>query len=631
MEENMTESASAMEGLAETKERIEKEQGGEMERVILSAHEPETKPHKGIKAQKVFQKAGHVLNKLKVPIILIIIAVILFFVYRNYKAKQELAQTMAMGSQIETTTIEKRDLTSSITTTGTVESQEMRTLSSAIKDTKITSVNVEVGDTVTEGDILVTFSDEDINRTISDLQEDISVSEQKDAIEAKSQDREYIYTYGTEATSMSSAAEKVEDALADLQEACDAYGTAKTKRDEAKAAMESAYADYAPYEGQSQSISVNSTGSTLKSSYESAKSAYESAESSVTSAYNAQVNAQKAYDSAVESRASTTRSAANSLTSADESYQKSTLTQGDSTEDLRRQLEDYQESLSDYVVTAPISGIVTSLSVENGNGFSGGEIMTIQNCDSYTITTEIDEYDIPDIELGQKVVIKTDATRDDELEGIVSFISPTATSGSGSSGVTYTITIDILTKDARLKIGMSAKLNIIVDEKTDVLTVPYDAVTENEAGESVIYVLDGGLGRESGSDDETTESTEPESIITAEGAAGALEDDASTDTADAGQPMPGKIPSGGAGNRGSSASQGAPADAQRAIVVEIGMESDYYTEILSDEISEGMQVIIQSASTNGSGENTQSVMFNMGGGGGGNGGGPSGGGPGGGF
>lgn len=628
MEEKKTEPVSTIEELAETKERIEKEQGDEMERVILSGHGPETKPHTGVKAQKVFRKIGHILNKLKVLIILIIIAVIAFFVYRNYKTKQELVQAMAMSSQVETATIEKRDLTSSITTTGTVESQEMRTLSSAIKDTKITSVNVEVGDMVTEGDILVTFSDEDINRTIADLQEDISVSEQKDTIEAKSQDREYLYTYGTEATSISSAAEKVEDALTDLQEACDAYGTAKTKRDEAKTAMESAHSAYAPYEGQT--LSANSVGATLKSAYESAKSAYESAESSVTSTYNAQVNAQKAYDSAVESQAGTTRSAANSLTSADESYQKSTLTQGDSTEDLRRQLEDYQESLSDYVVTAPISGIVTSLAVENGNGFSGGEIMTIQNIDSYTISTEIDEYDVPDIELGQQVVIKTDATRDDELEGVVSFISPTATSSSGSSGVTYNITIDILTKDDRLKIGMSAKLNIIVDEKTNVLTVPYDAVTENEAGESVIYVLDGGFDGSSAAGVEDASDT-PDTVITAEGAAGALAGDESTDTE---QAMPAVETSGetdGQSGRSGNAKQGMPSGAQREIVVEVGMESDYYTEISSDEISEGMQVVIQSASTNGSGEDTQSMMFNMGGGGGNSGGGPSGGGPGGGF
>ncbi|MFT3984328.1 MAG: efflux RND transporter periplasmic adaptor subunit, partial [Lachnospiraceae bacterium] len=593
MEEKKTEPVSSIDELAEAKERIEKEQGGEMERVILSEHEPETKPHKGVKAQKVFLKIGHILNKFKVLIILIIIAVIAFFVYKNYQTKQELAQAMAMGSQLETAAIEKRDLTSSITTTGTVESQEMRTLSSAIKDTKITSVNVEVGDTVTEGEILVTFSDEDINRTIADLQEDISVSEQKDAIESETQDREYLYTYGTEASNLSSAAEKVEDALTDLQQACDAYGTAKTKRDEAKSAMESAYSAYAPYEGQT--VSANSAEASLKSTYESAKSAYESAENSVTSTYNAQVSAQKAYDSAAEGQASTTRSSANSLTSADESYQKNTLTKGDSTEDLRRQLEDYQESLSDYVVTAPISGIVTSLAVENGNGFSGGEIMTIQNCDSYTISTEIDEYDIPDIELGQEVVIKTDATRDDELEGVVSFISPTASASSGSSGVTYNITIDILTKDDRIKIGMSAKLNIIVDEKTDVLTVPYDAVTENEAGESVIYVLDSGFSGASASDDKEAETAAADTVITAEGAAGVLEGDSS---ADAGSAVSEDTASGGAddpNSRSGSAKQGMPSGSQREIIVEVGMESDYYTEISSGEISEGMQVVIQSA------------------------------------
>lgn len=600
MNEKRKEPAESIEGLAETKERIEQEQNDEMERVVLDEQLPKTKPHNGRKVQKVFAKTGQILKKFRVLIIIAVLAVIAVFVYRNYKSKQELAQAMAMNTQLDTATIEKRDLTSSITTTGTVEAQEVRTLTSAIKDIKITSVNAEVGDTVAEGDILVTFSDEDINRTIADLQEDISVSEQKEAIQNETQNREYLYTYGTEATNMNSAAEKVEDDLTSLHEACNAYGSAKTARDEAKTKMDETYAAYSPYIGQT--VSANSAASSLKSAYESAVTAYNTAENKVTTTYDAQVSAQKAYDSAVESQANTTRSAANSLTSADENYQTESLTQGDSTEELRRQLEDYQESLSDYVVTAPISGIVTSSSVESGNGFSGGEIMTIQNVDSYTISTEIDEYDIPDIELGQKVIIKTDATRDDELEGTVSAISPTATANSGSSsGVTYNVTIDVLTKDDRLKIGMSAKLNIIVDEVTDVLTVPYDAVTENEAGESIIYVMDG-PGK-----------------VTDGSAADALEE--STESTD--------ITSSAHQAKIRNAAQGAPGEAQREIVVEVGMESDYYTQISSDEISEGMTVVIQSASTNGNGTAAeQSMMFNMGGGGGGN---PGGGAPGGGF
>ncbi len=608
MDENRTEPGSSIEELAETKERIEKEQDSGIERIMLNEQLPTVKPHKGVKAQKVFQKIGHILNKCKVLIILIIIAVIAFVVYRRYQQKQELAKAMAMGSQLETATIEKRDLTSSITTTGTVEAQEVRKLTSAIKDIKITSVNVEVGDIVTAGDILVTFSDEDINRTIADLQEDISVSEKKEAIESEAQNREYLYTYGTEATSMSTAAEKVEDALNDLHEACDAYSKAKSDRDTAKAKLE---------EARSSSVSGNSITSL--------ESAYTTAESKVTTTYQAQVSAQKAYDSAVENQATSTRSAANSLSTADENYQKDSLTQGDSTKDLKRQLEDKQESLSDYVVTAPIDGIVTSLSVESGNGFIGGEIMTIQNIDSYTISTEVDEYDIPDIELGQKVVIKTDATRDDELEGVVSFVAPIATSAaSNSSGVTYNVKIDILTKDDRLKIGMSAKLNIIVDEVSGVLTVPYDAVTENTDGESVIYVLDGINTAMSADGNLTVSGDVGAAAVTSDTAGTPMETDAVAKSQTANKSSDAKKEF---GNKDGDIS-GASTPAQREIVVEVGMESDYYTQISSSEISEGMNVVIQSASTNGSGTGSdQAMTFNMGGGGPGGGGGAPGGGP----
>ena len=42
----------------------------------------------------------------------------------------------------------------------------------------------------------------------------------------------------------------------------------------------------------------------------------------------------------------------------------------------------------------------------------------------------IDEYDIPSIQLGQKVSIKTDATRDDELEGVIDEIAEASSASS---------------------------------------------------------------------------------------------------------------------------------------------------------------------------------------------------------
>ena len=55
---------------------------------------------------------------------------------------------------------------------------------------------------------------------------------------------------------------------------------------------------------------------------------------------------------------------------------------------------------------------------------------------------------------------------------------------------TYKVKVKVLTKDDRLKIGMTAKLSIIVKEVDNVMTVPYDAVVDKGDGEYVVYAID---------------------------------------------------------------------------------------------------------------------------------------------
>jgi len=477
------------------------------------------------------KKALRILKKCIIPVIIVVILAIVLFVFLNYKAKQDRMAAMMQNVQVETVEVEKRDLTVGITTTGTVKSAESRTITSALTKTELSSVSVAIGDTVSEGQIVAVFDETDIKTNIERMKEKISVSEQTDAINAQSTDREYLYTYSSQTDTYTEAQKAVDEALIKLYDACDAYGDAKKARQDAE----------------DNGASDTEIAQLKNSEY---------------SAYTAEKNAQSTYDDALLSQAKTTKSVANTLQGTDEEYLKSSLTEGDSTDELKEQLEDLQTNLENCVVKAPVSGIVTSLSVKTGDTYIEGDMMTIQNCDTYAVSAQIDEYDISDLEEGMEVVIKTDATRDDELKGVISFVSPTATASTGSStSATYEVTVDIMTEDDRLKLGMTAKLNIIVDEAKDVFTVPYDAISTNANGESVIY---------------TPEAT------------------------------------------------------QQGIVVEVGMEGDYYTQIMSDEIYEGMKIIIPSAAgTAETSEDETGSLFSIGGGGGGvpgGGGAPSGGG-----
>lgn len=515
--------------------------------------------------------------KLIIFLIIVIIAALIFFMNQKRKTEAALAAT---AQEQEYDLIKRDDIHSAISTTGTVKSKKVSTLYSALKDTKITNVNYEVGDQVQEGDVVVTFSTENIEKKISQSEEDIATSKKKEALDAESRERTYLNTYGNESYSLSSAQEKVDQTLKALYEACDGYGDAKRLLKDIEDGVVEGNAD--------------------------------SQREAVSRAYQTEQQAQTNYQDAVTALAEANRKAANDLASAQTSYDSGNLTAGDSTKKLERELENYQDTLEDYIVTAPISGIVTKVEVEEGNGFNGGNLMVIQQNDSYIVTTEIDEYDIPSVQEGQKVVIKTDATRDDELEGVVSFVAPTATTSSSSSSgtsmmssssgsVTYTVEIDLLTKDDRIKLGMSAKLNIITDEHKDTLVVRYDAIEEEDDGSKVIYVVDNSKPATPVASD--NESKDSDILVV-----GTDGEEKSTGFSFGFGGGPGGMPGGGMPDvAGNAAGKFEPSGGKK-IPVEIGIESDYYVEIFSDEIKEGMQVFVNS--NNGDGKDAFEKMMN---------------------
>ena len=495
--------------------------------------------------------------------VLVLLGLLLYF--RVIKPAKAAAQAM-LGQMNETTdTIEKRDIVNSIATTGTLEANEVRTLTSRAKDTTIDSVMAEVGDHVNKGDTMVIFSTESINKTIDQLKEDLSESKRIQSIESKANDRSYLYSYTSQANDLYNSSEKVENALKNLYEACDGYGKAKRDLQEQR--------------------DLERPDEELQ--------AYISA---VNSAYQAEQQAQANYDAAVEAQAQLAGLSGNNLTKADEDHELAAIKAGDQARSLSRQIEDYQDKLDNYIITAPISGIVTKVAVEEGNGFEGGTVMVIQDTDTFKISAKIDEYDIPNVKLGQHVIIRTDATREDELDGYVSFIAPTSTTmstgsggttatgttqaSSGSTDAEYEVTINVTGKDERLRVGMSAKLNIIVDQVSDVLTVPYDAIQTNADGKTYITVIEG------------DGAAVPAKTADAQTANDAGEGGPVLQITGAGEEEPGEKPDEKGAGFGFGAQKPPEQDNRRDIIVEVGMQGDYYTQVISNELKPGMTVVI---------------------------------------
>jgi RND family efflux transporter MFP subunit len=101
------------------------------------------------------------------------------------------------------------------------------------------------------------------------------------------------------------------------------------------------------------------------------------------------------------------------------------------------------------------------------------------------ITADVDEEDVPRVQRGQRVLIRTDAFADQVFEGRVAEITPRGDPVARA----YRVRI-ALVGDPPLQIGMSAETNIVIEQREGALLVPAGAVVDDavwvvEAGRAV--------------------------------------------------------------------------------------------------------------------------------------------------
>ncbi len=165
-------------------------------------------------------------------------------------------------------------------------------------------------------------------------------------------------------------------------------------------------------------------------------------------------------------------------------------------------LKELRTSLRRTDVFAPMSGIISSLSVEEGERvvgtiqMAGTEMMRIANLNAMEVRVEVSENDIPRVNMGDEVSIEVDAYIGRTFRGRVTQIANSAT----STGLTAALTSDQVTNfEVRINIeqdsyqdlisaakpypfrpGMSASVEIKTETVEMALSVPIQAVTTRD-------------------------------------------------------------------------------------------------------------------------------------------------------
>lgn len=565
-------------------------------------------PFKNLSKKRKFLIAGTVL---------LVIAAVAFGFSRSSKKKQ--IKNNAEVFTTETATIERQTLSNSISATGTVESAQTKTVNTKLSNIEVITVHVSEGDYVEEGDIICEFDSSDYEEalakaknnysvntkiealgddyttiyeeTIADAEEGLAdvretrdeakneyldamddlADVEADASSAKNTYEEYIKQHpNAEADYMNAKAvyEKVQSAANAVSEAENALKDANTTLSNAQADLENAKAseeeldltDFqkAVYDAEhaietastdlsnaktafsSLNTSIEDASSALKEAeriynkLQGYKDAYQQKEAAVFSAEQTVEQSKAQYEQAQSQRENYQEQYESTIKKAQEDYDRAVLEEQLITESQEEQtIDEYSELIEDCVVRATMSGVITSLNVTEGNIFGGGNIYTIQDNENFIVTSSVDEYDISSIEKGMSAYIKTDATGDTEMNGEVTYVA-ISSSGNGTMGAISS------SGSYTIKVSIADP-----DEKLRAGMTAKISISLEEA-ENVLTV--------------------PYDAVTT------APDGTSTITID----QDGE---------------------KKTLIVETGLETDYYTEIISDSISEGMTVYLSTPLT----------------------------------
>ena len=141
---------------------------------------------------------------------------------------------------------------------------------------------------------------------------------------------------------------------------------------------------------------------------------------------------------------------------------------------IQAQIAAQAQRLEYYKLVSPMDGTVLKEDGEVGDMVDPGTILYRIGLERpLWVVADVNEEDIPRVQVGQKALLRTDAFAGQVLPGFIKQITP------AGDPVSKTFRVRIgLPDDTPLRVGMSVEANIVSREKSDVLLVPANAVVD---------------------------------------------------------------------------------------------------------------------------------------------------------
>jgi HlyD family secretion protein len=357
---------------------------------------------------------------------LLIIILVLIFSGRSSKS----------ASAFQTVKAERGNLVATVGATGTVRAQQSATLNWQTSGT-VETVNVKVGDRVKQDDVLASLEKTSLPQNVILAEADL-VSAQKALDDLLNSDTNRA------------------QALINLKKAQDAYQAAYDYRQSLNGKVDL-----------KQVIFVNVGGQSVpKVKYYKGY-----ADEKTIAAADDDLALKKA-----------------KLDDAQRAYDR--LSAGSDSPDViaaRARVAAAQATLNMARIAAPFDGTITQASPMVGDQVSPGmPAFRIDDLSRLMVDVQVSEIDINNVAVGQPVMLTFDAISGKTYHGEVVEVSQSGDIVSGA--VNFTVTVHLTDPDEQVKPGMTAAVNIVVNQVKDQLLVPNRAVRLVD-GKRVVYIL----------------------------------------------------------------------------------------------------------------------------------------------
>ncbi|MBQ5331564.1 MAG: HlyD family efflux transporter periplasmic adaptor subunit [Oscillospiraceae bacterium] len=273
-----------------------------------------------------------------------------------------------------------------------------------------------------------------------------------------------------------------------IQTAARAYDRAKSNYEKALIGLEGAKVSYKNSEEQYNA--AKDSYDAAKKNYEYAKlgidTAKDSGDSTTDSLATAVADARIAVSQAQEAYNIAVRNANVSLNNLKSEADKQKVL-SDTDSPVLIDLKILKDRLEDCVIKAPCDGTVTKVNAVVGS-VPSGVLFIIEDPDDLKLRSIVKEYAIAELQKGAPVEINIPSLSLD-LEGSISEIAPAGvkgTDGKSDGSASFDLCADIYnTKDTGVLIGMTAKGTAITDSCEKALSVTYDCVVTDDSGSHI--------------------------------------------------------------------------------------------------------------------------------------------------